>query len=144
MIWTDVMLVREFQYWRMFLFLLGIIWHSFSISIFNIKANILLRFTSQRFKSSHFTSEHFTSSPFLSSRFKGPLSVVYFSAVFVLEVCVLLVRVCPVQSSPNIFLNRWRRATPSVLFHFRKRRVSLLIAFLRADWKHLNCVTLFF
>ena len=91
------MLVREFQYWRMFLFLLGIILHTFSISWmrndrFNIKANVLLRITSQRFRSSCFNSAHFTSSPFLSSRFKGPLSVVYFSAVFVLKARVLLVR----------------------------------------------------
>ena len=81
----------------MFLFLLGIILHTFSISWmrndrFNIKANVLLRITSQRFRSSRFNSAHFTSSPFLSSRFKGPLSVVYFSAVFVLKACVLLVR----------------------------------------------------
>ena len=97
MICPDVMLVREFQYWRMFLFLLGIILHTFSISWmrndrFNIKANVLLRITSQRFRSSRFNSAHFTSSPFLSSRFKGPLSVVYSSAVFVLTACVLLVR----------------------------------------------------
>ena len=151
MIWPDVMLVREFQYWRMFLFLLGIyyILHTFSISWmrndrFNIKANVLLRITSQRFRSCHFTCEHFTSSSFLSSRFKGPLSVVYFSAVFVLKVRVLLVRVCPVQSSPNILLIRWRRVTPSVLSHFRKRRASLLVVFLRAVWKHLNGVALFF
>ena len=82
----------------MFLFLLGIILHTFSISWmrndrFNIKANVLLRITSQRFRSSRFNSAHFvTSSPFLSLRFKGPLSVVYFSAVFVLKACVLLVR----------------------------------------------------
>ena len=106
------MLVREFKYWRMFPFLLGITLHTFSISWmrndrFDVKANIWLRFTSQRFRSSRFTSEYFTCSPSLSSRFTGPLSVVQVFAVFVLKVCVLIVRVCQVQSSPgaNNFLS---------------------------------------
>ena len=93
----------------MILFLWGIILHTFSISwndCFNIKTNLLLRFTNQPFKICRFTrlSEHFTSSPFLSSHFTDPLSVVQVLAVFVLKVCVWLVRVCQVQSSPNIFL----------------------------------------
>ena len=143
------MLVREFKYWRMFLFLLGITLHTFSISWmrndrFDVKANIWLRFTSQRFRSSRFTSEYFTCSPFLSSRFTGLLPVGQVFVVFVSKVCVLLVRVCQLQSRCKYFLKWWRHLTPSTLFHFRKRRVSRLIAFLRVAWKHLNGVTLFF
>ena len=67
---------------------------------FNVKANILLRFTNQRFRSSRFTSEYFTCSFSLSSCFTGPPSVGQVFAVFVSKVCVLLIRVCQVQSSP--------------------------------------------
>ena len=84
------------------LFLLGIILHTFSVSYMrNNRFNDKLSFTSQNFKSSPFTSDCFT-----SSRFSGLLSVVHVFVVFILQVCIYLVRVShsPVQSSPRKYI----------------------------------------
>ena len=108
----------------LFLFLIGILLHTFSISWmrndrFNEDKNILLRFASQRFRSLRFTSEQFTH-PFASLGFTGLLSVVYVFVVVVFQVCVLLVRVSP----GNIF-KRLRHFAPSVLLPFQSRSQGL-------------------
>ena len=67
----------------MFLFLLGILLHTFSISWmrndhFNEDKACLLRFTSQRLRSSRFTSEQFTCPSFPSLRFQVAFSSLRF------------------------------------------------------------------